>query len=124
VLDAADTNAIADKLSSRTFDGIICDVPCTGSGTWARTPESLYFFDPATLNTYTERGETILRNAVDYLKPDGRLIYITCSVFHAENEAVVEKVAKEKGLHIEQMQLINGIEQKADCLFVAVLKQA
>jgi len=121
VLDAADEEAVRAKMGPRLFDGIICDVPCTGSGTWARTPESLYFFDPEILSTYTERGTAILRHAADYLKPDGKLVYITCSVFRAENEAVVEKVAVEKGLRIEQVQLINGIARQADCLFVAVL---
>ncbi len=124
VLDAADKDALAKRLDKRRFDGIICDVPCTGSGTWARTPESLYFFDPETIKSYAEKGEHILRNAVDYIKPGGKIVYITCSVFYAENEAVVEKIASEHDLEINTMQLINGIAQKADSLFVATLTRS
>jgi 16S rRNA (cytosine967-C5)-methyltransferase len=123
VVDAADSRSLDNSLQQQQFDGIISDVPCTGAGTWARTPEQLYFFDPAQILVYAQRQEAILRNALDHLKPGGRLVYITCSVFKAENEAVVEKVATEKGLNIHSQQLINGIDSKADCLFVAVLSK-
>ena len=44
IVDAANTHALHQKFGKRKFDHIICDVPCSGSGTWARTPEQLYFF--------------------------------------------------------------------------------
>ncbi len=121
VLDTADSEAVAKRMGTRLFDGIICDVPCTGSGTWARTPENCFFFDTASLPDYAVRGEAILRNALRYLRPGGKLVYITCSVFRSENEDVVEKVVAESGWSIAHMQLINGIDQQADCLFVAVI---
>ena len=123
VIDAADGKSIRNALGNQRFNAVLCDVPCTGSGTWARTPEGLYFFDADSLQTYSQRGTAILRNVVEQLKPGGKVIYMTCSVFREENEAVVEQIAAEKGLTITASKLINGIGHKADCLFVAVLEQ-
>jgi 16S rRNA (cytosine967-C5)-methyltransferase len=50
-------------------------------------------------------------------------VYATCSVFRAENEEVVEAVAKEKGLTIEASHLISGVGHDADSLFVAILER-
>lgn len=121
VVDAADEKSIRKALQQSRFDGIISDVPCTGAGTWARTPEQLYFFDVAQIAVYAQRQEAILRNALDHVKEGGKLVYITCSVFYDENEGVVEKICAEKGFAIHKMQLVNGISNKADCLFAAVL---
>jgi len=121
VVDAADAPRVKKALGSKRFEAVLTDVPCTGSGTWSRTPEGAYFFDPATLASYNKRQREILSNAVYYLKPGGRIVYATCSVFRAENEEVVEGVAKEKGLHIETSHLISGIGHDADSLYVAVL---
>ena len=124
VLDAADESATKRLLGNRYFDGIICDVPCTGSGTWARTPESCYFFNPGSVTDYATRQQAILRNACNYLKEDGRLIYITCSVFRAENEDVIEAVAGECRMRIVSAGLINGLSIGADALFAAELRLA
>jgi 16S rRNA (cytosine967-C5)-methyltransferase len=99
-------------------------VPCTGSGTWARTPESCYFFHAASVADYARRQEAILRNACAYLKEDGRIIYITCSVFRAENEDVIEAVAAQGHMKIISAGLINGLPSGADALFAAELVRA
>jgi 16S rRNA (cytosine967-C5)-methyltransferase len=124
VLDASNQYDVAKVLGTRGFHGIICDVPCSGSGTWARTPESCYFFKPDSLKTYTDRQYAILGNASQYLSKRGQIIYITCSVFRSENEDVVEAIAKEKGLDIKLSELINGMPIGADSLYVAVLQKA
>ena len=120
VLDAGDANALT-RMGERRFDGIICDVPCTGSGTWARTPEGCFFFNSDSLAAYAMRQKSILRNAARHLKPAGRLIYITCSVFRAENEDVIAEVAPASGLRVLKAALLNGISKRADSLFVAEL---
>lgn len=123
-LSVADAQQTQSILGNRRFDHIICDVPCSGSGTWARTPEELYFFDFNTISTFSKKQLSIAMNVVGYLKPGGTMIYITCSVFAAENETVVQKLLeKNKDLSLQNMQLINGIEHKADSMFIAVLKK-
>jgi 16S rRNA (cytosine967-C5)-methyltransferase len=110
-------------MGDRRFDGIICDVPCTGSGTWARTPESCYFFKTDSIAEYAQRQAAILRNAGTYLKENGKIIYITCSVFRAENEEVIESIAAEGALQIKSAELINGLSIGADALFAAELRR-
>ncbi|RYE21669.1 MAG: RsmB/NOP family class I SAM-dependent RNA methyltransferase, partial [Sphingobacteriales bacterium] len=90
VLDMSDEAEIQKAMKGKLFDNIICDVPCTGSGTWARTPEQAYYFDEEGLFILSALQHTIAINASAYLKKGGTLHYITCSVFKTENEAVVE----------------------------------
>jgi len=103
------------------FDGIILDAPCTGSGTWGRTPEMLTFFDERKINQFATIQKGIAQNVVKYLKAGKPLIYITCSAFAAENEAVVKHLTDTLPLELEKMELIKGYENQADTMFVARL---
>jgi len=94
-------------------------VPCTGSGTWARTPEELYFFDEKDLRINNTQF-AIVSNVAIYLKKGGRLIYITCSVFVDENDALVAKVEEATGLKVLARSLINQRGVLADKMFVTV----
>lgn len=103
------------------FDGIILDAPCSGSGTWGRTPEMITQTEEYKIKFYTDLQRKIATNVVKYLKVGKPLIYITCSVFKAENEEQVEWMCKQFDLQIENQQLIIGYQDKADTLFVAKL---
>lgn len=103
------------------FDGIILDAPCSGSGTWGRTPEMITQFAEYKIKFYSELQFKIAANIVKYLKVGKPLIYITCSVFKEENEEQVTKICKEFGLELESKKLIKGYHDKADTLFVARL---
>lgn len=104
-----------------TFDGIILDAPCTGSGTWGRTPEMLSYFDDKKIKQFATIQKGIVNNIVKYLKPGKPLIYITCSAFAAENEEIVKHITDSLPLTLESMELIKGYENKADTMFVARL---
>jgi 16S rRNA (cytosine967-C5)-methyltransferase len=103
------------------FDGIILDAPCTGSGTWGRTPELISQFDTYRIEFFQRLQQSIVRNVVKYLKPGKPLIYITCSAFKAENEDAVNFMVTELGLQLEEVQVLKGYEHKADTMFVARL---
>jgi 16S rRNA (cytosine967-C5)-methyltransferase len=105
------------------FDLIICDAPCTGSGTWSRTPEQLYFFDEEKIGYYASLQKKILSNVVPQLKRDGFLVYITCSVFRRENEEQVQYMMQELNLELIKTQLLTGYDKKADTLFVSILRK-
>ena len=103
------------------FDGLLVDAPCSGSGTWGRTPEMLTFFEEHKVANYAKLQKAITSNVIKYLKPGKPLIYMTCSVFKAENEGVVAHLLEEFPLKLESMTLIKGYGVKADSMFVARL---
>ncbi|MCD6063434.1 MAG: methyltransferase [Flavipsychrobacter sp.] len=123
VFDLTNEEGLKDSMAGKEFDSIIADVPCTGSGTWARTPEQLYFFKQAAIDEIAKLQTTIAVNASKLLKPGGNFFYITCSVFKKENEMVVENIMQQTGMTLREQQLINGIGQKADSMFITVLKK-
>lgn len=123
-VDVSNAQHLQSTMPKKQYDHIICDVPCSGSGTWARTPEQMYFFDSNSISEYNNRQKQIAINAARYLKPNGKLYYITCSVFKEENEAVISDVVAQAGLTIENQEIINGITDRADSMFVAVLSKA
>lgn len=105
------------------FDVIIADIPCTGSGTWARSPEQAFYFSESQIEEYTQKQKDIVGKALPYLKKGGKLYYITCSVFKAENEDQTQYF-ESLGLKVEQQQLIEGYSHQADSMFIAVLQKA
>jgi 16S rRNA (cytosine967-C5)-methyltransferase len=112
-----------DPLDGKKADLIVCDVPCSGSGTWGRTPEQAWFFKPESINEFSEKQRNIVLRAADFLTDDGTLFYITCSVFASENEDNTQKICESGRLKIIHQTIINGFDNQADCLFVSVLKK-
>jgi 16S rRNA (cytosine967-C5)-methyltransferase len=102
---------------------IIADVPCSGSGTWSRTPEQLYYFDTAAIARYSSLQQKIVSRVLDKLTPGGHFLYITCSVFREENEEVVNFMQEKFGLTVVKMELLRGYDQQADTMFAALLKK-
>lgn len=115
------TQNVDPELHNYEFDGIILDAPCSGSGTWGRTPEMISQFESQKISFFQKLQQGIARNVVKYLKPSKPLIYITCSAFKAENEANVDFLVKEVGLKLEKQTVLKGYKNKADTMFVARL---
>ena len=107
-------------LNDKKFDLIIADVPCTGSGTWARTPEQLFYFDQKQIKKFSDLQKRIIENITPYLKPEGYLLYVTCSVFKTENEEVVDFIKEKLKMNLVKMQLLKGYEIQADTMFAAL----
>jgi 16S rRNA (cytosine967-C5)-methyltransferase len=74
------------------FDRILVDAPCSGTGTLARHPEIRWRLKPEQLAEFHKLQASLLTNAVEMLKPGGRLVYSACSMEPEENEKVVEEV--------------------------------
>lgn len=115
------TQNIDLELHHYEFDGIILDAPCSGSGTWGRTPEMISQFGKQRISFFHQLQTDIVRNVVKYLKPGKPLIYITCSAFKAENEDTVNFISGELGLKVEEQTVLKGYTNKADTMFVARL---
>jgi 16S rRNA (cytosine967-C5)-methyltransferase len=71
------------------FDRVLADVPCSGTGTLARNPEIKWKLKPEDLQDLQSRQVAILRAAMRYVAPGGRLVYSTCSLEPEENEQVI-----------------------------------
>jgi 16S rRNA (cytosine967-C5)-methyltransferase len=71
------------------FDRVLADVPCSGTGTLARNPEIRWKLKPEDLHDLQSRQIAILRAAMRYVAPGGRLVYSTCSLEPEENEHVI-----------------------------------
>ncbi len=93
-----------DDLAGR-MDVVLVDAPCTGTGTWRRRPDAKWrLTERALANRITEQA-AILDGAARYVKPGGRLIYVTCSVLPEENE---DQVGAFLGRHPEFATLNSG----------------
>jgi 16S rRNA (cytosine967-C5)-methyltransferase len=119
----ADISNSTFEIRNSKFDLIICDAPCSGSGTWGRTPEQLLCFKKEKISYYANLQKQIVSNAIKLLQENGYFLYITCSVFKQENEAVVEFIQEEFHLELVKMELLKGYDKKADTMFAALFRK-
>ena len=119
----ADLTKPVSNLKHNYFNLILADVPCSGSGTWSRTPEQLYYFDEKKIDEYADLQKKIITNIIPHLATGGHLLYITCSVFRKENEEAVDFIKEKFQLQLVKMELLKGYNKKADTMFAALLKK-
>jgi 16S rRNA (cytosine967-C5)-methyltransferase len=114
-----------------TFDIVLLDVPCTGTGTWRRNPDMRWRTYGPNLEELTTIQAEILDRAAPCVKDGGRLVYATCSLLPDENEAQIEAFMKRNDgfeiLPIENAALGNPFmrltphRHSTDGFFAAVL---
>jgi 16S rRNA (cytosine967-C5)-methyltransferase len=85
----ADALDLAAALGPASFDAVLLDAPCTGLGTVRRYPEKRWRLDPGDVDRMATLQEALLAEAADRVRPDGRLVYSTCSLAPRENGGVV-----------------------------------
>jgi 16S rRNA (cytosine967-C5)-methyltransferase len=102
---------------------VLADVPCTGSGTWGRTPEDLFFFDPRKIGNYQVTQRKILTSIAGRLEPGAALVYCTCSVFKKENEEMIAFLKESFHLQPEKTENLIGYPFRADTLFASRLSK-
>ena len=71
------------------MDLVLVDAPCTGSGTWRRRPDAKWRLTRRQLDARLGEQQAILQDAARFVKPGGRLVYITCSLFREENQSQI-----------------------------------
>lgn len=102
------------------FDLVVADVPCSGSGTWARDPDARWRLTRADLDRLLALQAQILDSALTCLGPGGRMAYMTCSVLQAENEAQIQAFARRAPLKVLKTRRF-GPPDPGDGFFLAVL---
>ena len=118
-----------DALSLRkdligTADRVLCDVPCSGLGVIGKKPEIRYK-NLDLIDKLTQTQYNILIDASEYLKPDGLLVYSTCSLNKAENEDVCDRFLSEHSnfeKHKDYLTLFPHINN-SDGFFIAVFRR-
>jgi 16S rRNA (cytosine967-C5)-methyltransferase len=107
----------ADVLADLTgrADLVLIDAPCTGTGTWRRSPDAKWRTRPGALAERVKQQEAALERAAALVKPDGRIAYITCSVLTEENgDQVRHFVGRNPDFSVEKpANMINILGERA-----------
>lgn len=104
-----------------SFDKILVDAPCSGTGTLRRNPEIRWRLTPFDIEKLAVQQKLILTRAVEMVKPGGRLIYSTCSVEREENEGVIEEViARDKRFQLVKTRRTWPQREGCDGFFISV----
>ena len=130
---------IEDKELVGRADVLIADVPCSGLGVIGKKQDIKYRVTPESIQQVVQLQKEIIGNVVKYLKPDGTMMYSTCTMNPAENQEMVEWICTEYGMETQSMaqnmpevfreeaeqgylQLLPGIH-RTDGFFIAKLRK-
>jgi 16S rRNA (cytosine967-C5)-methyltransferase len=112
------------KLPKKPVDWVLTDVPCSGTGTLRRNPDAKWKIDQSMVERLIQQQREIVKEALSYLKPGGRLVYATCSILPEENINQVDFFLKNFPLTLEKEPLsLLPQEGGMDGFFAAVLKK-
>jgi 16S rRNA C967 or C1407 C5-methylase (RsmB/RsmF family) len=101
-------------LEPESFDWILVDAPCSGSGVIRRNPDLIHRLTKADLSYYQNLQQALLKSAIKLLKPQAKLIYATCSLFQSENQQQIDKLKQEDDF-IKQESSLELIPHIHDC---------
>lgn len=104
---------------SGSFDRVLVDAPCSGTGTLRANPEIRWRLTAGDFEKFAEQQKRIVTRAVDVLKPGGRLVYSTCSVEPEENEEVI------KDLNLKLIRKLRTWPQRegSDGFFISIFEK-
>ena len=68
------------------MDVVFIDAPCSGTGSWRRHPDTKWRLTPETLEKRMADQDAVLDSGAPFVKPGGRMVYVTCSVLPEEDE--------------------------------------
>ncbi|MBQ0100071.1 MAG: 16S rRNA (cytosine(967)-C(5))-methyltransferase, partial [Lachnospiraceae bacterium] len=95
-----------DKSWIGRADIVIADLPCSGLGVVAKKPDIKKNLTPESITELAELQREMLKIAVKYVRPGGKLIYSTCTITKEENEQNAYRAAEELGLKPYEMKRI------------------
>lgn len=102
----------------RQFDAVLLDAPCSATGTYRRHPDVLYRIGDKEIADLTALQSRLLGRAVQWVAPDGQLVYATCSLEAEEGEAVISRFLADHAdwqlVQPDPAQLPNGARVSAN----------
>lgn len=105
-----------------TYDLVVADVPCSGSGTWRRTPDAKWRLTPEVLERLRQTQRDILSKVAPMVAPGGHLAYMTCSLFDAENGAQIDAFLSRNTRFSESKRQRWTPEDASDGFFLSLLR--
>lgn len=108
---------------SGRFDLVVADVPCSGSGTWRRTPDAKWRLTAADLTRLTDTQARILDQAAGFVAPGGHLAYMTCSLLDGENSVQAQAFLDRNGDFQSQQQARFSPLAASDGFFLALMRR-
>ena len=94
VFEMQKDSSVFDEKYEEQFDGVLCDVPCSGYGTISENPDIKLFRKKEDFSALKKAQTQILATCSRYVKKGGALYYSTCSLFERENDFIVEEFLK------------------------------
>ena len=120
----ADIRVIKSNDLKKSYYGLVfCDVPCSGSGSWRRDPEGKWALTLQDYERLLSLQENILATASQLVKPNGNLVYATCSILKDENKAQIQKFldnTNDWALKKEKFSIPSGL---GDGFYFSILKR-
>ncbi len=110
--------------SARSYDMVLLDVPCSGSGAWRRNPDGKWKFGPDDLAALVKLQAEILAKTAPLVAMSGCLAYITCSLLAQENEdQILHFLAQNGGWHLDH-QTRFPLGEQSDGFFIALMSKS
>jgi 16S rRNA (cytosine967-C5)-methyltransferase len=105
------------------FDLVLADAPCTGSGSWRRSPEAKWALSPQRLETLMEIQSRVMDQASALTVQGGVFAYVTCSLLQAENQdQVTAFLARNRGWKLDNARVLTPLDG-GDGFFIAILRR-
>ena len=115
---------ISNTPPSGSFDGVVLDVPCSGSGAWRRQPDAKWRLTPDRLHALRETQAGLLRHGLSLCAPGGWCAYMTCSILQSENEDIVDALLNDDATaHLEYSERIS-LSNENDGFYFALFRTA
>ncbi|MBP6679405.1 MAG: RsmB/NOP family class I SAM-dependent RNA methyltransferase, partial [Paracoccus sp.] len=114
--------AAPGQVSGR-FDLVVADVPCSGSGTWRRTPDAKWRLTSADLPRLVQLQARILDQTAALVAPGGALAYMTCSLLRAENQSQTDAfLLRHPGFQQQEQRLFTPLDA-SDGFYLCLLRR-
>ena len=94
-LKCSDLTAVNTWWNEKLFDRILLDAPCSASGVVRRHVDIKWLRRPRDIEMFAKQQKAMLEAMWQLLKKGGKLLYATCSIFHGENQKVIDRFIKE-----------------------------
>ena len=112
------------QIPNEKFDIVVIDAPCSGTGTYRRTPDNVHKLTKQQFDKILSTQEMLLDKALDYVKDDGRICYMTCSLTVDENDGQIKKfLNKHPEWHKVSEKYFSPALTQTDGFYIAVLSQ-